>query len=145
VADETLTVTIEKLVQGGRGLARREGKVLLVRGAIPGETVAVTNGVQHKGFQEATVSEVLIASPDRVTPPCPVYEVCGGCQFQHIRYEAQLLEKAAILKETLSRVGRLAVETMPPVIPSPDPYGYRSAIRFVVFRDRAGFALGFHR
>ncbi|OLB54758.1 MAG: 23S rRNA (uracil(1939)-C(5))-methyltransferase RlmD [Nitrospirae bacterium] len=145
MADETLTVTIEKLVQGGRGLARREGKVLLVRGAIPGETVAVTNGVQHKGFQEATVSEVLIASPDRVTPPCPVYEVCGGCQFQHIRYEAQLLEKAAILKETLSRVGRLAVETMPPVIPSPDPYGYRSAIRFVVFRDRAGFALGFHR
>src|SRR5207249_3256809 len=145
MANDTLTVTIEKLVQGGRGLARREGKVLLVRGAIPGETVAVTNGVQHKGFQEATVSEVLIASPDRVTPPCPMYEVCGGCQFQHIRYEAQLLEKAAILKETLSRVGRLAVETMPPVIPSPDPYGYRSAIRFVVFRDRAGFALGFHR
>src|SRR5439155_9423591 len=94
MANDTLTVTIEKLVQGGRGLARREGKVLLVRGAIPGETVAVTNGVQHKGFQEATVSEVLIASPDRVTPPCPVYEVCGGCQFQHIRYEAQLLEKA---------------------------------------------------
>ncbi|MGH7209391.1 MAG: 23S rRNA (uracil(1939)-C(5))-methyltransferase RlmD [Nitrospiraceae bacterium] len=145
MAGETLTVTIEKLVQGGWGLARREGKVLLVRGAIPGETVAVTNGAQHKGFQEATVSEVLVASPDRVPPPCPVYEVCGGCQFQHIRYEAQLLQKEAILKETLSRVGKLVLDTLPAVIPSPDPYGYRSAVRFVVFRDRAGFALGFHR
>lgn len=145
MAKESLTVTIEKLVQGGWGLARREGKVLLVRGAIPGETVAVTNGAQHKGFQEATVSEVLVASPDRVTPPCPVYADCGGCQLQHLRYEAQLLQKAAILRETLSRVGRLAIEAIPPVIPSPNPYGYRSAIRFVVFRDRAGFALGFHR
>ncbi|MGH7168305.1 MAG: TRAM domain-containing protein, partial [Nitrospiraceae bacterium] len=73
MAETMQTVTIEKLVQGGWGLARREGKVLLVRGAIPGETVAVTNGAQRKGFQEATVSEVLVASPDRVAPPCPVY------------------------------------------------------------------------
>src|SRR5437773_11670032 len=129
MANDRLRVTIEKLVQGGRGLARREGKVLLVRGAIPGETVAVTNGVQHKGCEEATVSEVLIASPDRVTPPCPGYEVCGGCQFQHIWYEAQLLEKAAIVKEARSRVGGRAVGTMPPVIPSPDPHGYGSAVR----------------
>src|SRR5438093_13267537 len=121
MANDTLTVTIEKLVQGGRGLARREGKVLLVRGAIPGETVAVTNGVQHKGFQEATVSEVLIASPDRVTPPSPVYEVCGGCHFQHTRYEAHLLEKAAILKDALARGRGLGVQTVPHALPAPGP------------------------
>jgi 23S rRNA (uracil1939-C5)-methyltransferase len=144
MAGETLTVTIEKLVQGGRGLARLDGKVLLVRGAIPAETVAVTGGTAHKQYQEATVSKVLVPSPDRVVPPCPVYEACGGCQLQHLRYEAQLAHKAAILKETLARVGKLTVEDVAQVVPSPTPYGYRSAVRFVVFREGRGFALGFH-
>lgn len=145
MAMETLTVTIEKLVQGGRGLARHEGEVLFVRGVIPAETVAVIGGVRHKGFQEATVSGVLVASPDRVAPPCPVYEVCGGCQLQHIRYEAQLVQKRKILIETLMRVGKLQVDDILPVIASPNPYGYRSVVRFVVFRAGKEFALGFHR
>ena len=144
MSENTQTVTIEKLVQGGRGLARRDGRVLLVRGAIPAETVSVSGGPMHKGFQEATISNVLVASPDRVTPPCPVYEVCGGCQFQHIRYEAQLVQKRSILAETLARVGNLHVDNIPGVIASPSPYGYRSSVRFVVFREQAGFALGFH-
>jgi len=142
--EETFTVKIEKLVQGGWGLARVDGKVLLVRGAIPAETVAVTGGTAHKQYREAMVSQVLVPSPDRVAPPCPVYEACGGCQLQHLRYEAQLAHKAAILKETLARVGKLTVEDVAPVVPSPTPYGYRSAVRFVVFREGRGFALGFH-
>lgn len=145
MSENTQTVTIEKLVQGGRGLARRDGRVLLVRGAIPAETVLVSGGPLHKGFQEATISNVLVASPDRVTPPCPVYEVCGGCQLQHIRYEAQLVQKREMLKETLMRVGKVQVDPIPPIIPSPSPYGYRSSVRFVVFREQAGFALGFHQ
>jgi 23S rRNA (uracil1939-C5)-methyltransferase len=145
MANQTLTVTVEKLVQGGRGLARLDKQVLFVRGAIPDEQVSVVIGAQHKGFQEATISDVLVASPDRVTPPCPVYEICGGCQLQHIRYEAQLVQKTSILKETLARVGKLTVEDILPVIPSPDPYGYRSTVRFVVFRSGKRFALGFHR
>jgi len=145
MAPNTLQVTIEKLVQGGRGLARHESQVLFVRGAIPDEQVSVVMGARHKGFQEATISNVLAASPDRVAPPCPVYEICGGCQLQHIRYEAQLVQKAAILRETLARVGKLTVGDILPVVPSPDPYGYRSTVRFVVFRSGKGFALGFHR
>ena len=145
MSENTQIVTIEKLVQGGKGLVRRDGQVLLVRGAIPAETVLVSGGPLHKGFQDATVSNVLVASPDRVTPPCPVYEVCGGCQFQHIRYEAQLVQKREMLKETLMRVGKVQVDPIPPIIPSPSPYGYRSSVRFVVFREQAGFALGFHQ
>ena len=136
-------ITIEKLVQGGRGLARRDGQVLLVRGAIPGETVSVKGGAKRKGVQEATVVGIVNPSPDRIAPPCPVYEICGGCQLQHIQYEAQLRFKREILAETLTRVGKLQVE-VPPVIPSPDPYGYRSSVRFVVFRGKPGFMLGFH-
>ncbi len=145
MAAEALTVTIEKLVQGGRGLTHSDGQVLFVPGVIPGETVAVAMGARHHGAQEATVREVLKPAPERVPAPCPVYSECGGCQFQHIRYEDQLLHKVAILKETLARVGKLTVEAIPPVIPSPHPFGYRSTIRFTVFRDRNGFTLGFHR
>ncbi|MGH7260644.1 MAG: 23S rRNA (uracil(1939)-C(5))-methyltransferase RlmD [Nitrospiraceae bacterium] len=143
MASGTLTVTIEKLVQGGRGLARQEGKILLVRGAIPEETVSVSLGRQRKGVQDATVDQVLKASPERVAAPCPVYEICGGCQLQHIHYEAQLRYKREILAETLNRVGKLQVE-VPPIVPSPTPYGYRSSVRFVIFRSKTGFTLGFH-
>jgi 23S rRNA (uracil1939-C5)-methyltransferase len=135
-------VTIEKLVQGGRGLARRNGQVLLVRGVIPGETISVEGGARRKGVQEAAVLGIMKPSPDRIAAPCPVYQVCGGCQLQHIQYEAQLRFKREMLAETLSRVGKLRV-AVAPVIPSSDPYGYRSAVRFVVFRNRGSLTLGF--
>ncbi len=140
---EPLTITIEKLVQGGRGLARSEGRVLLVRGVIPGETVSVVGGATRKGVQEGTVDELLTPSPDRVPAPCPVYEVCGGCQLQHVEYEVQLRLKREILAETLTRVGKVQAD-VPAVVASPDPYGYRSSVRFVVFRSQSGFTLGFH-
>ncbi|MGH7232908.1 MAG: class I SAM-dependent RNA methyltransferase [Nitrospiraceae bacterium] len=131
-------------MQGGRGLARLGSEVVFVRGAIPLETVSVTGGPPRKGMQEGTINDVLVASPDRVVAPCPVYHVCGGCQFQHIRYEAQLVQKGEILRETLARVGKVKVEGIPPVIASPNPYGYRSTIRFVVFRQGTGLGLGLH-
>lgn len=143
--NDRIPVMIEKLVHGGRGLARQGAEVLFVRGVIPGETVSLLGEVQHKGFREATVKEVLVASPDRVTAPCPVYEACGGCQLQHLRYDAQLVQKREMLRETLARVGKLRIETIPPVVPSPNSYGYRSTIRFVVFRERSAFALGFYK
>src|SRR5262245_46485855 len=122
MAEQESTVTIEKLVQGGRGLARLGSRVMFVRGVIPSETVSVAGGGIHKGVQHATVTRVLVASPDRVVPSCSVYEVCGGCQLQHIRYEAQLAQKREILEETLARVGKLSVEEIPPVVASPSPY-----------------------
>ena len=139
------TVTIEKLVQGGRGLAHHDSQVIFVRGVLPAETVTVTLEQQRRDFQDASVGKILVVSPDRVPAPCPVYEVCGGCQFQHIRYEAQLHYKAAILVETLQRVGRLEVTQVPAVIPSPQAYEYRNGVRFVVHRLGAGFSLGFHK
>lgn len=138
----SLMVTIDKLVQGGRGLARHDSQVLFVRGAIPGETVSVALGAKHKSYQEAAVQEIAAPSPERTPAPCPVYEICGGCQLQHIEYEAQLRFKREILAETLARVGKLQID-VPPIIPSPSPYGYRSAVRFVVFRGQRGMALGF--
>ena len=82
-------IKIEKLVEGGWGLARRDAEVVLLRGVMPGETVSIEGETRRKGYSEARVGAILDASPDRVAPPCPVFGLCGGCQLQHVRYEAQ--------------------------------------------------------
>ncbi|WP_447977396.1 23S rRNA (uracil(1939)-C(5))-methyltransferase RlmD [Candidatus Nitrospira bockiana] len=140
-----VSCTIEKLVQGGRGLARLDGRVVLVRGAIPGETVAVALEESRKGYVEGSVVDVLSPSSERVPAPCPVYQQCGGCQMQHVAYEAQLRFKREILTETLARVGKIQLAEIPPVVPSPAPYGARSTVRFAVGRTEAGYMLGFRR
>lgn len=138
-------LTVEKLVEGGWGLARLDSEVVLLRGVLPREKVTVADAVEHKGYREAKVCALLEASPDRVAPPCPVYGVCGGCQFQHMGYEAQLDVKKTVLAETLWRLGKVHVENISLPIPSPHPFGYRSTVRFVVFLDEKTFKLGFHQ
>ncbi len=135
---------IEKLVQGGYGLARDEGRAIFVRGAVPGETVEITPGKTHKQYQEATVARVVESSPDRTQPNCPVYGQCGGCHLQHIRYDAQLRMKSEMLVETLARVGKIELPELGPVVPSPQAYGSRSVVRFGLIRTKEGLALGFH-
>ena len=72
-------LTIEKLVPGGDGMARHEGRVVFVPGTLPGEEVSVKFGERKKDFARATVVEIIKASPDRIPPPCPVAGTCGGC------------------------------------------------------------------
>lgn len=144
IAEGVSIVTVGKLVHGGWGLVRRNEQVCLVRGVIPGEVISVRDGTRRRGVQEVTVEGIVKPSPNRVAPPCPVYHMCGGCQLQHIQYDTQLRLKREILVETLARLGKVQV-AVEPVIPACDPYGYRSLVRFVVFRGKAGFALGFHQ
>ncbi|GKS57631.1 putative RNA methyltransferase [Nitrospira sp.] len=140
-----MIVEIEKLVQGGYGLARQDGRTIFVRGAIPGETVEVVIGQTHKHYQEAVMKRVVETSSDRVSAPCPVYGECGGCQLQHIGYDAQLRLKREMLLETLARVGKVALPEISPIIPSTQIYGSRSVVRFGVLKQGTGLALGFHR
>jgi|CXWL01.1.fsa_nt_gi 23S rRNA (uracil1939-C5)-methyltransferase len=139
------TVTIEKVVHGGWGLAHHEGQTLLVRGALAGETVGVAVLRAHKGVQEATVVEVLTGSPHRLVPPCPAYEFCGGCQLQHASEAAQLTMKHEMVKETLQRMGRLTDVEVPQVIGSSVPFGYRNSLRGVVVSDKGTLTIGLHR
>lgn len=145
---EPLRVTIEKLVQGGYGLARDGGQAIFVRGAIPGETLDVSVAQSHKQYREAAVVGIVEASADRVTPPCPVYGTCGGCHLQHIRYDAQLALKREMFLETLARVGKIELPDaahVPPVVAASQDYGTRSVVRFAVLRQNDGLSLGFHR
>jgi len=117
-----MRLRIESLVHGGLGLARRDG-VVFVPFVIPGELVEAEIAQRKRGTAFARVCRVVEPSPDRVEPPCPVFGVCGGCHWQHIRYPAQPGLKTAILKESLRRFAKHHAESVPVLIG--EPWGYR--------------------
>ena len=98
---------IKRIVAGGWGLAYTGSKVTFVRGVLPGEMVTVTPMESRQAYQFATLDHLHEVSPHRMSPPCLVYGQCGGCQFQHVRYDIQLRYKQLILEEAFSRIGHL--------------------------------------
>ena len=121
-------VTIESVAAGGEGIGRREGKAVFVRLTAPGDTVNCRIGEDHGNWARAELLEVLEPSPDRIAPRCPYYGVCGGCELQHIGYEAQIAAKTAILKDAFSRIGGFTPPE-PEIFPSA-PWEYRNRMQF---------------
>src|SRR6201997_1615507 len=103
----TMDVTIEKLIYGGEGLAHHEGSTVFVPFVLPAERAAILPTEQKKKFIRARLERVLDVSPERIAPRCPHFGLCGGCDYQHIPYEAQLKFKCEILRETLRRIGKI--------------------------------------
>ena len=137
---ETIDLDALHMVVGGDALAREtSGRVVFVSGAIAGETVRVNLTMAKKDFARATVDEVLVASPDRVTPPCEAWHRgCGGCDWQHIAPGAQLSHKTAIVTEALTRTARVA-DPLVTAAGSVEPWGYRTTIRLARSRRGLGF------
>src|SRR5271154_1437393 len=127
----TMDITIEKLIYGGDGLAHHEGSTVFVPFVLPAERVAVSPVEQKKKFVRARVDNLLEPSPQRVVPPCPHFGICGGCNYQHIPYEAQLAYKAEILRETLRRIGRIDWTGEIKTHSSP-PWGYRNRAQWKI-------------
>lgn len=140
MTEPTHTVTIEALIAGGRGRAVLDGMQVFVPWTVPGDQVRIVIRRQHRGYCEAEVVEILQPSPARVTPPCPVFGVCGGCQWQHIAYATQVEWKQRIVQEQLRRLGGIAEATVLPIIPADTPWHYRSRIQLQVdAQQRIGF------
>lgn len=131
-----LDVTIEKPAAGGRMIARVEGQVVLVAGAIPGEQVRVRIERVGRGVAYAQVETVETPSADR--RPVTSDPLCGGCVYSHITYARQLEVKALVIADALSRIGRLAPPAQIAVAPSPET-GYRVRARLHVRDGRIGF------
>lgn len=145
------------MAYGGQGLARIDNFVIFVRGALPGDRVLALITRKKRGFAEAKIVQLISSSPDRVDAPCPYSPHCGGCQWQHVRYEAQLSYKKAFIEESLEHIGGLRDVPVHPVLPSPRIFRYRNKMEFS-FSDRrwllpeelgqdhddASFALGLH-
>jgi 23S rRNA (uracil1939-C5)-methyltransferase len=117
---------------GGYSVARDE-KVILIKGAIPGEVVDVEIEEKKKDYSVGSVVNVIEPSGDRVEPPCPVFGRCGGCQLQFISYERQLSMKDEILRDTIRRLGGIEVPSEPPL--SGDQWRYRRRAQFKVSRS----------
>lgn len=139
---EMLTLRLDAMAHGGAALGRHEGKVVFVPYALPGEMVRVEVTDDQGRYAHARLLEVLEPSPDRVPPPCRYFgpHGCGGCQWQHATYEAQLRYKAEVVADQLARIGRLTAPPVAPTLPDPRGWGYRNRARF---HPAPGGGLGF--
>ncbi len=126
-------VQIEKPIYGGAFLARDEGKAVFVPLALPGEQARIRITEEKRGYATAEIEELAIKSPQRVMPGCCHFGVCGGCQYQHAGYEAQLQIKQAVLRETLER-GGVAAPTEISLLAG-EPWKYRNRIRLAFDRN----------
>ncbi|GAB4362666.1 MAG: class I SAM-dependent RNA methyltransferase [Bryobacter sp.] len=133
----TEQLDIEKLVYGGNGLARKDGKVFFVPKTLPGEQVEAELRREKASFTQTRLAKIITPSPTRIPAPCPVYERCGGCHYQHLGYPAQLAAKASILAELLERA-KIPLNVPIEPIASP-PWAYRNRSQFHLHNGLVGF------
>lgn len=131
---------LDGLAHGGDAVGRDRGRVWFVPGGAPGEVVVVAPVEERPSYVRGRIVELVSPSPERVSPACSHFQTCGGCQWQHLRYEAQLREKHALLSAALRRVTTLPI---PEPIAHPEPYGYRVRAELHVVERGDGRRCGF--
>jgi len=134
-----IRLLVEKLVYGGEGLGRVEGEVVFAPFVLPGELVEVERTGSRKHVERARLRSVIEPAPGRVTPPCPVFTKCGGCQYQHADYASQVRFKRDILAETLRRVGKIEFDADRIRTEAGEPFGYRNRAQFHIEDGRIGY------
>ena len=132
---QILELKIEKLILGGRGLARVNGLAIFVARTVPGDEVRVRVFRKKKNHAEARLVELIAPSSFRVEPPCRYFGFCGGCTWQFLDYEKQLFFKRELVLESLEHIGQLTSIPVHPLIPSEKIFGYRNKMEFS-FSDR---------
>jgi tRNA/tmRNA/rRNA uracil-C5-methylase (TrmA/RlmC/RlmD family) len=144
---DRLTLTIGDIAFGGEGVARVEAFVVFVPFVAVGETVEAEITEVKKRFARARLLRVVEPSPERVEPLCPHFGECGGCQYQHLAYPAQLRLKHKQIGDLFERIGRFDPGLIGLVIPCPQPYGYRNRIMIRSQWDKfkQGLNIGFIR
>lgn len=144
---ERVTLRVDDLAFGGEGVARQDGFVVFVPFTIPGELVEVELTEIGKKHGRGRLLRVIEASPERTAPCCPYFGDCGGCQYQHLDYAAQLRWKRSQVANLMTRLGGLPPEVVGEVVPCPAPYGYRNRImvRSQHHRREGRLAVGFLR
>ena len=125
---DKINLAIHDLAFGGEGVGRVDEFVVFVPFVITGETVEAEITEVKKNFARAKLLRVVTPSPERVAPECRYFGACGGCQYQHIDYAAQLRFKHKQITDLFERVGKISREVVAPVLPCPSPYGYRNRI-----------------
>jgi 23S rRNA (uracil1939-C5)-methyltransferase len=139
---DELELTIDRLAHGGAGVARAEGYVVFVRGAVPGDRVRARITKSKRSFGEADVVELLQPSPERVEAPAPH----PGAPWQVLPYERQLREKEDQVRDALARLGGFEAPPVEPIVPAVEQLRYRNKVEYSFGEDEDGeLVLGFHR
>jgi tRNA/tmRNA/rRNA uracil-C5-methylase (TrmA/RlmC/RlmD family) len=142
----TVPIEIESLAHGGAGVGRVEGRVVFCRGGVPGDRVLARVTEDRGRFLKAEVVEVTEASPQRIAPPCPVFDRCGGCDWQMLSLAGQREAKEEIVRSQLQHLGRVADPPVEPTMAVSPGFGYRNRIDLRVTDGRpALYESGSHR
>jgi len=137
-----MQIKIEKLANGGSGLGEYEGKKIFIPYSAPGDILDINITKDHGNWAEGQIVSIITPAACRVTPKCPVFGICGGCQWQHISYETQIKWKKDILAETIEKIGKVDKPNMLETLASPKQWYYRNRIQLHV--DSHGH-VGFYR
>jgi 23S rRNA (uracil1939-C5)-methyltransferase len=133
--EQQITLKIKRLGIHGEGIGDFNGFTVFVDGALPDETVTASIQEVRKNFARAKIVSYDQTSPHRVTPPCPVFGRCGGCQLMHFDYPQQLETKRQRVVDALERIGKIFDVPVASCVPSPDPLNYRNKIQIPVVLD----------
>ena len=134
-------LTLTTLTYGGEAMGRLpDNRAVFVPFGLPGERVRIRLTDEKRGFARGELVEVLEPSPERIAPRCAHFGICGGCHYQHLTYEAQLKAKAEILRDQLTRIGKLANPPVNPTVEGSSPWNYRNHVQFHLTEDgRLGY------
>jgi 23S rRNA (uracil1939-C5)-methyltransferase len=139
---DELELTIDRLAHGGAGVARTDGYVVFVRGAVPGDRVRARVTKSKRSFAEADPVELLDPSPERIEPVAPH----PGAPWQVLPYERQLREKEDQVRDALERIGRFEAPPVEPIVPAVEQLRYRNKLEYSFGEtDDGELVLGFHR
>ena len=139
-------VTVRGIASGGAGVADLpDGRVVFVPRTAPGDRARIDISRSRSRWAVGSLVRVIEPGPDRREALCSLYARCGGCQLQHLPYDAQLAWKGRFVADALSRIGKLGEVEPPAVVPSPEATGYRNRITYTLRRLRGGRVVaGFH-
>ena len=127
----TFDILLEKLTYGGEAMGRLpDGRAVFVPFGLPGEQVRVRLTQDKQNFARGELLEVLTASPERIAPKCKHFGKCGGCHYQNLSYENQLLAKTEILRDQFQRIGKIENPPIKPIVPSALEWNYRNHVQF---------------
>ena len=142
--NQMFTAEITGITSQGLGVARFEERAVFVKGAIPGETCKIRIVKVGKTAVYGRLEEILTASPHRMTPVCPYFGQCGGCDLQHMDYALEAQLKRQRVYDVLQRIGGVEPGALP-ITPAPTDRGYRNKAQFPVAMTEQGPAAGFFR
>ena len=134
----TITLELTGMSPTGDAIGRQAGLVIFVPFGIPGDVIEAQVTHKRRTYAHAKVVRVLQPAPERITPPCRYFGFCGGCEWQHIRYNDQLKYKTQAVIEQFVRIGKIHNPPVNECIPCPTPYNYRNHTQFV--RSHTGHA-----